>query len=156
MSIIEFTLFGRPESFRQLSNETIGVWKKYIKEKVDIISLATKFHGKIPADRPVSVEIIHFYSGGNSQDVDNCAKPILDCMQGPIYKNDNLVHSLRYEKYCLNTVQACECIKSNALIRVAYHKAQALEEDFVYVGVQYFKQDAAKPEDIPQPRPLFI
>lgn len=143
MYICEFTLFGRPVSFREAgyNSNLLNEWKDYIVQKSHIIGFADATHGQVPADRPIAVLIVQFYSKKDNKDVDNCAKPILDAMQGNFYKNDNLIHSLTYKKIGIDSLKASQYISKCELIRTAFNKAKTLDEDFVYIAIEYVGSD---------------
>lgn len=96
--IVEFPVPGIARSFRTRVPGVLGGWKAGVNGAA-VAAVAALPGVWVPIQPPteVAVTLIFFYAGvvTTPGDVDNLAKPVLDAMNGTVYKDDKQVLHLR-------------------------------------------------------------
>lgn len=93
----EFVVDGPPVSPQARRKERRKEWAERVQDAVRQYWPA----GELPVTEQVMLTITYFHRG-NSLDVDNIPKPILDAMKGLVYVDDNQVTDLMCRKRNLN------------------------------------------------------
>lgn len=94
-----FIMLSKSNSYRVCNNRFFKT-KELVAQEIEIKKLIS---AALPVDWVVStkqfkVEVHMQYCDKRRRDVDGAAKAILDCMNGLVYKDDNLVMVLHMEK----------------------------------------------------------
>jgi Holliday junction resolvase RusA-like endonuclease len=119
----ELFLFATPVSKQARSKKKRSDWR----EEIHARALEVQTPDESPWSEPVRVRI-GYYFRGDSLDVDNILKAILDGLGGVVYTDDNLIADLIVSKRSLDEF---------ARMDVSVKFAQALETgaDFVHILV---------------------
>lgn len=122
----EFVIDGPPVSSQTNNRENLQKWREELKNKA-------KSHwqkNKPPVGNSVMVEIRYFYEKGPPKiDVDNMSKPILDALEGVVYKEDLQVTDLLCQKRRLED-RGVEIFSDMLLVRLMQ------EGEFLFIVVQ--------------------
>lgn len=93
----EFIVIDTPVSYRTHNKKKLRKWQETVQTKARI----QWPDGESPINRPIQVSVVYYYEG-ESLDVDNMIKPILDALTGLIYIDDCLVTTCHSTKEDLN------------------------------------------------------
>jgi Holliday junction resolvase RusA-like endonuclease len=121
----ELFLFATPVSRQSRNRKKRNDWREEIRAK----ALEIQTPNESPWPEAVRVRI-GYYFRGDSLDIDNILKAILDGLEGVVYTDDNLIADLVVSKRSLDEF---------ARLDVSVEFAQALETgaDFVHVVVDH-------------------
>ncbi|HEV7487786.1 MAG TPA: RusA family crossover junction endodeoxyribonuclease [Thermoanaerobaculia bacterium] len=124
----ELFVFATPVSRQARSRKKRSDWREEIRAK----ALEVQTSGESPWSEPVRVRI-GYYFRGDSLDVDNILKAILDGLEGVVYTDDNLIADLIVSKRALDEF---------ARMDVSVEFARALETgaDFVHILVDHVRE----------------
>ena len=84
----EFIILGPPVSQQTRRRERLQHWRARIRNAAESGWLTD-----IPLEQEITVEITYLFEGAPA-DVDNIIKPILDAMEGVVFKNDSQITDL--------------------------------------------------------------
>jgi len=120
----EFTIKGPPVSFQTRNKDRLRAWKGDVSQA----SSAAATPGEPPVLGPVAVTITYYYDG-ESPDVDNIVKPILDALNGIVFGDDAQVVEAKSRKKSING--SYKIRGASAVLLGAF----ASGDDFVHVKV---------------------
>src|SRR5947209_1751226 len=98
-------LFATPVSRQTRNRKKRNDWREEIRAK----ALELQTPNESPWPEPVRVRI-GYYFHGDSLDIDNILKAILDGLKGVVYTDDNLVADLVASKRSLDEFVRLECV----------------------------------------------
>ncbi len=120
----EFTIKGPPVSVQTRNRQRLQSWK----QDVSYAAIASLPPAAAPVDTNVAVVITYYYDG-DSPDVDNITKPILDALNGIIFRDDGQVVEAKSRKKSLNGSYKLRGVSSVLLL------AFASGDDFLHIKI---------------------
>lgn len=135
---LEFVVLGPPISNQQSSSQgkvNLSTWRAAVRAE------AKSRWTRPLLEEELKVVVINFYSDSRpSLDLDNMSKPILDAMEGVVYRNDRQVMQIELAHRRIDT--------PHSIPRVAKVLVDSLQADqpFVYVRIE----DPVEPFPLPK------
>lgn len=127
----DFVIIGKPVPHRAKDKNALKVWREHV-------STTAQFHwnGRAPLTNKLSVKITHFYDAppgklGENLDSERIIKPVLDALNGVVYKDDYQIVDLDNRRRNLN---GSFRVKGMSL---ALAEGFCKGEEFLHVKVDY-------------------
>lgn len=92
---VEFIVEGTAISLQNKGRRSLREWQTRVKAA----SLSALPEAHLASDSPIAVTLYYFPDATMRGDVDNIVKPILDALNGHIYRNDRQVERVLVQKF---------------------------------------------------------